>query len=72
MKPVTCHLLSAVDILEPCPGDDCPFWDDSCLLAPLHSELPSNPALVQLLLGLREKLEMPGARPIVGRGPGFD
>jgi hypothetical protein len=71
MRPVTCHLLSAVDIQEPCPGDDCPFWDESCLLAGLRSELPRNPALVRLLLGLREKLET-GGRPIVARGPGFD
>jgi hypothetical protein len=60
-----------VDILEPCPGDDCPFWDESCLLSGLRPELPRNPALVQLLLGLREKLET-GGRPIVARGPGFD
>ncbi len=71
MRPVTCHLLAAVDILEPCPGDQCPFWEDSCQLSGLRSDFPSNPPLVQFLLGLREKLE-DAPRPFVAREPGFD
>jgi len=71
MRPVTCHLLAAVDILEPCPGDPCPFWEDSCQLAALRSDLPSNPPLVQFLLGLRERLEV-APRPFMAREPGFD
>jgi hypothetical protein len=71
MRPVTCHLLAAVDILEPCPGKQCAFWDESCLLTGLRSDLGSNPPLVQFLLGLREKLE-DGPRPLVAREPGFD
>jgi hypothetical protein len=60
-----------VDILEPCPGEQCPFWEDSCLLAGLRSDFPTNPALVQFLLGLRERLEIE-PRPILAREPGFD
>jgi hypothetical protein len=71
MRPVTCHLLAAVDILEPCPGDQCPFWDESCQLAGLRSDLPTNPPLVQFLLGLRERLELE-PRPTLAREPGFD
>jgi hypothetical protein len=71
MRPTTCHLLETVDIVEPCPGDQCPFWDETCLLTDLHSQLASNPPLVQFLLGLREKLE-DGQRPFVVRAPGFD
>jgi hypothetical protein len=71
MRPVTCHLLAAVDILEPCPGKQCPFYEESCLLAGLRSDLTSNPELVQLLLGLREKLEVE-PRPFLAREPGFD
>jgi hypothetical protein len=37
----------------------------------LHTQLASNPVLVQFLLGLREKLE-DGPRPLVIRAPGFD
>ena len=71
MRPVTCHLLAAVDILEPCPGKQCPFYEDSCLLVGLRSDLGSNPELVQLLLGLRQKLELE-PRPFLAREPGFD
>jgi hypothetical protein len=71
MKPATCHLLAAVDIVEPCPGEQCPLWDETCLLTGLRSDLASNPPLVQFLLGLREKLE-DGARPFVAREPGLD
>ncbi|HEU5065348.1 MAG TPA: hypothetical protein VFT86_05605 [Gaiellaceae bacterium] len=71
MKPVTCHLLAAVDILEPCPGGQCPFFDDSCQLTGLRSDMSTNPALVQFLLGMREKLEVE-PRPFLAREPGFD
>jgi hypothetical protein len=71
MRPATCHLLAELDILEPCPGEQCPFYDESCLLKDLHSQLRSNPPLVQFLLGLRQKLE-DGPRPSVAREPGFD
>jgi hypothetical protein len=71
MRPATCHLLEAVDILEPCPGDQCPLWDETCLLTGLRSDFGSNPPLVRFLLGLRERLE-DGPRPFVTREPGFD
>jgi hypothetical protein len=71
MRPATCHLLEAVDIVEPCPGDQCPFWDETCLLTDLRPQLAPNPPLVAFLLGLREKLE-DGPRPFVVRAPGFD
>lgn len=71
MKPVTCHLLAAVDILEPCPGTQCPFYEEACLVGGLRSDLASNPTLVQFLLGLREKLEIE-PRPYLAREPGFD
>jgi len=71
MRPATCHLLEAVDIVEPCPGEQCPFYDETCLLSDLHSQLAANPLLVQTLLGLREKLE-DGPRPSIAYGPGFE
>jgi hypothetical protein len=71
MRPATCHLLAELDLIEPCPRDQCPFWDERCLLTDLHSQLASNPPLVQFLLGLREKLE-DGPRPFVTLEPGFD
>ena len=71
MRPATCHLLEAVDIVETCPGDQCPFWEETCLLTNLRSQLSTNPPLVQFLLGIREKLE-DRQRPFVAREPGFD
>jgi hypothetical protein len=71
MRSATCQLLEAVDILEPCPGDQCPLWDETCLLTGLRSDLASNPPLVQFLLALRENLE-DRPRPLVAREPGFD
>ena len=71
MRPTTCHLLEAVDIVEPCPGEQCPFYDETCLLSDLHSQLAANPLLVQTLLGLREKPE-DGPRPSIAYGPGFE
>jgi len=71
MRPVSCHLLAAVDILEPCPGGQCPFFEDSCQLVGLRSDLETSPELVQFLLGLRETLETE-PRPVLAREPGFD
>lgn len=71
MRPATCHLLAAVDILEPCPGKQCPFYEDTCMLTELHPQLATNPPLVQFLLGFRETLE-DGPRPVLARAPGFD
>ncbi len=71
MRPATCHLLAAVDIAEPCPGEQCPFFEERCLLTEVRPQLATNPALVQFLLGIREKLE-DGPRPFLVREPGFD
>ena len=71
MRPATCHLLEAVDIVESCPAEQCPLWDETCLLTGLRSDLATNPPLVQFLLGLREELEG-RPRPYVVREPGFD
>ena len=71
MRPATCHLLEAVDIVEPCRAEQCPLWDETCLLTGLRSDLATNPPLVQFLLGLREELE-DRPRPYVVREPGFD
>jgi hypothetical protein len=37
----------------------------------LRSDFPSNPELVQFLLGLRETFELE-PRPVLAREPGFD
>jgi hypothetical protein len=71
MRPTPCHLLAAVDIDEPCPGKQCPFWDENCLLAGFRSDMSTNPVLVRFLLGLREDLEE-GTRPFLSHAPGLN
>ncbi len=71
MRPASCHLLAAVDVEEPCPGEQCPFWDEACLLTGLRSDMSTNPLLVRFLLGLREDLE-DGSRPLLSLAPGLD
>lgn len=46
MRPTTCHLLAAVDVQEPCPGEPCPYWDKQCVLPELQTELNTNRLLV--------------------------
>ncbi|HEX9351819.1 MAG TPA: hypothetical protein VF877_11155 [Gaiellaceae bacterium] len=53
------------------PGKQCAFWDDSCLLTGLRSDMTTNPVLVRFLLRLREDLEN-RARPFLVNAPGFD
>lgn len=67
---MSCLLLAAVDVEEPCPGKPCPFWDEQCFLNGLRSELSVNPSLVRFLLGLREDLE-PGSRALIQHAPGL-
>ena len=57
VNTTSCHLLATVNVNEPCPQQDCPFWDTQCLLTGLRREMPTNPPLVRFLLGLREDLE---------------
>jgi hypothetical protein len=71
MRPASCHLLDAVDVQEPCPGEPCPFWDKDCLLAGLRSDMSTNPLFVRFLLGLREDLEE-GSRPLLFHAPDFN
>jgi hypothetical protein len=71
MRPNACHLLASVEVYEPCPGGDCPFWDENCLLTVLRSDMATNPPLVRFLLGLREDLGE-DSRPFLDYAPGLN
>lgn len=64
--PGLCRLQDLAGRVEPCPGVQCPFWEDggaviapACLLARLPLDLERRPALVQGLLDLRLALDGP-------------
>ena len=55
MERQLCHLHRALGRVEGCPGEACPLFDEEkCVIAGLRAELPSNPPLAQLLLGIRD------------------
>ena len=49
-----CMLQRALDHVERCPGEACPFWkDEGCALSDIRPEIESNPELAHYLLDLR-------------------
>jgi hypothetical protein len=40
-----------------CPGEDCAFWEQGCLLARVQADVDGNPEVARLLLDLRRELE---------------
>jgi hypothetical protein len=55
-----CALQDAVGRVEACPGALCPFWDAEgigCVIAPVETEIPQQPALAHHLLALRMQLD---------------
>ena len=42
---------------ERCPGTDCAFWSNGCVLARVEAELDGRPDVAELLLGLRREIE---------------
>jgi hypothetical protein len=62
VKPHEHRQLCTIELIaeghaERCPGDACAFWDHSCALARVESELDGRPDVAQLLLDLRRELE---------------
>jgi hypothetical protein len=49
--------LIAAGHAERCPGEDCPFWEQSCVLSRVEEELDARPGVAALLLELRRELE---------------
>jgi hypothetical protein len=42
---------------ERCPGDECAFWHNGCVLTRVEHELDHRPAIADVLLELRRELE---------------
>ena len=49
---------------ERCPGEDCAFWHDGCLLEAVEVDLQERPEVAALLLTLRREIEAGAAIPL--------
>jgi hypothetical protein len=63
---MTEHGLCTIELIadghaERCPGQDCAFWHDGCVLEAVEVELQATPEVAELLLSLRREIEQ-GAR----------
>lgn len=52
-----CALQYHADRIEACPGADCPFWDEGCILERLDLDLDVRPELAHALLQVRRRVE---------------
>jgi hypothetical protein len=56
-----------------CPGDECPYWENGCVLARVEEELDGRPQVAAFLLAIRRELEeaksleAEGAAPLLHR-----
>jgi hypothetical protein len=56
-RPLCTIELIAEGHADRCPGEDCAFWQQGCLLSRVEDELGARPEVAGLLLGLRRDLE---------------
>ena len=47
-----------------CPGEECAFWANGCVLERIESELDTRPEVAELLLDLRREIEQGRALPV--------
>jgi hypothetical protein len=70
MNPEREHLpLCTVELIaeghaDRCPGEDCAFWEQDCVLTRVQADLDARPAVARLLLELRRELEDGRAVPV--------
>jgi hypothetical protein len=56
-RPLCTIELIAQGHADRCPGEACPFWERSCVLARIEADLDGRPEVAALLLELRRELE---------------
>jgi len=62
----TCSLYEAIGRNEPCPGEQCAFWENGgCVITHLATPIEARPDIAAWLLDLRHTLEeqRPGFEP---------
>jgi len=56
-KPLCTIELIAEGHADRCPGADCAFWSNGCVLTRVEAALDGRPDVAELLLGLRREIE---------------
>jgi hypothetical protein len=56
-RPLCTIELIAEGHADRCPGEGCPFWEHSCVLARIEADLDGRPEVAAHLLDLRRELE---------------
>lgn len=56
-RPLCTIELIAEGHADRCPGENCAFWSNGCVLARVEAELDGRPDVAALLLGLRREIE---------------
>jgi hypothetical protein len=58
-RPLCTIELIVEGTAERCPGAECPYWSEGCILDRVADELSERREVAEFLLGLRRKLEHP-------------
>jgi hypothetical protein len=56
-RPLCTIELIAEGHANRCPGEECAFWEQGCVLSRIESDLDGRPEVAELLLDLRRELD---------------
>ena len=56
-RPLCTIELIAEGHADRCPGKECAFWEQGCVLSRIESDLDGRPEVAELLLDLRRELD---------------
>jgi hypothetical protein len=56
-RPLCMIELIAEGQAERCPGAECPFWENGCILARIEADLDGRGDVAEFLLAIRRELE---------------
>ena len=56
-RPLCTIELIAEGHANRCPGAECAFWDNGCVLSRIEADLDGRPEVAELLLDLRREIE---------------
>jgi hypothetical protein len=56
-RPLCTLELVAEGHADRCPGEDCAFWNNGCILSRIEAEIDGRPEVAAWLLELRRRIE---------------